>query len=75
MRCMLVLTGVTPLPQHQPYKESPCDGTSTQRDNWCDARLESPDFRRRCLIVSTCEGTGRGRLRGTGVAVGGPIGR
>ena len=25
MRCMVVLTGVTPLPQHQPYKESPCD--------------------------------------------------
>ena len=32
----------------------------TQRDNWCDARLESPDFRRRCLIVSTREGSGRG---------------
>ena len=45
----------------------------TQRDNCCKARLESPDFRRR-LTVSTREGSGRGRLRGTdgsGVSVGG----
>ena len=69
MRCMVVLTGVTPLPQHQPYKESLCDWNKHAAGS-LDAvgqlvRLESPDFRRRCLIVSTREGSGRGRLRGT----------
>ena len=71
--------GVTLLPRHQPQKESHCDwykravDSLTHRDNWREARLESPDFRRRRLTVSTREGLGRGRLRGTdgsGVGVG-----
>ena len=63
--------GVTPLPRHQPQKESHCDwykravDSLTQRDSWREARLESPDFQRRRLIVSMREGSGRGRLSGT----------
>ena len=59
------------LPRHQPQKESHCDwykravDSLTHRDNWREARLERPDFRRRRLTVSTREGSGRGRLRGT----------
>ena len=64
--------GVMLLPRHQPQKASHCDwykravDSLTHRDNWREARLESPDFRRRRLTVSTREGSGRGRHRGTG---------
>ena len=63
--------GVTLLPRHQPQKESHCDwykravDSLTHRDNWREARLESPDFQRRRLTVSMREGSGRGRRRGT----------
>ena len=75
--------GVMLLPRHQPQKESHCDwykravDSLTHRDNWREARLKRPDFRRSRLTVSTREGSGCGRLRGTdgsGVgAEGGPI--
>ena len=74
--------GVMLLPRHQSQKESHCDwykravDSLTHTDNWREARLERPDFRRRRLTVSTCEGSGHGRLRetdGSGVgAEGGP---
>ena len=59
--------GIMLLPRHQPQKESYCDwykravDSLTHRDNCREARLESPDFRRRRLTVSTREGSGRGR--------------
>ena len=64
--------GVMLLPRHQLQKECHCDwykravDSLTHRDNWREARRERPDFQRRRLTVSTREGSGRKRLRGTG---------
>ena len=64
--------GAMPLPRHQPQKESHCDwykravDSLTQLDNSSTAPLEKPDFLRRRLTAATSEGSGRGRLRGTG---------
>ena len=74
-------TGLTPLPRHQPQKESHCDwykhavASLTQPDISSAAPLEKLVFLRRRLRVATREGSGRGRLRETdwsaaGVAVG-----
>ena len=66
--------GATLLPRHQPQKESHCDwykravGSLTQLDISSAAPLKKPDFQRRRLRATTREGSGRGRLRGTGVS-------
>ena len=63
--------GVMLRPRHQRQNESHCDwykravDSLTHRDSRREARPERPDFRRRRLTVSTREGSGRKRLRGT----------
>ena len=64
--------GAMPFPRHQPQKESHCDwykravDSLTQLDNSSADSLEKPDFLRRRLTAATRQGSGRGRLRGTG---------
>ena len=72
IRGIVALIGAMPLPRHQPQKESHCDwykravDSLIQLDNSSAAPLEKPDFLRRRLTAATREGSGRGRLRGTG---------
>ena len=64
--------GATPLPRHQPQKESHCDwykravDSLTQLDISSAAPLEKPDFLQRLLRAATHEGSGHGCLRGAG---------